>query len=80
MPINTNATSQASWNMIQNTAHTIRTYRTPECVEFLFYFLIRTDDVRTVRGDGFEHVRELRAIGVIRFPKEFLIGDVPLDT
>lgn len=34
----------------------------------------------TVRGDGLEDVSELRAIRVIRLPKEFLVGYVPLDT
>ena len=33
-----------------------------------------------MRGDGLEDVSELRAIRVVRLPKELLVGDVPLDT
>ena len=32
-----------------------------------------------MRGDGLEDVGELRAVRVIRFPEEFLVGDVPFN-
>ena len=35
---------------------------------------------RTVRGNGLEYIGELRAVRVIRFPKEVLVRNVPFGT
>ena len=73
MPMNINPTSAASWNTIQNIAHTVHR----EAIELCIIQPPTAWEERTMCRNCLENVRKLCAIRIMGLPEELFVGYVP---